>query len=105
MTSDDAIPYRPLGQITQILEELGFQVTHCYEDLIFVAHNAFLVQMGEKGEELKIWFNEESEEDMRDELITMIKSRADVFQVDGCGLYKMVPNEEEQTFQLEFIAQ
>lgn len=31
-----AIPFRPLGILTTALESLGYQVTHCYEDLVFI---------------------------------------------------------------------
>ena len=59
------IPYRPLGLIIEAIESMGLEVTHAYEDLVFVSHNAFLLRMGSKGEMVHMYFNEESEPDKR----------------------------------------
>ncbi|MBM3162672.1 MAG: hypothetical protein FJZ79_05010 [Chlorobi bacterium] len=50
---------RPLGTIMQLLEELGHEVTYAYEDLVFVNHSDFLLQFGETGSVLNLFFNSE----------------------------------------------
>jgi DNA replication protein DnaD len=100
----DTVPYRPLGILKTILESLGFEVTHCYEDLVFVEHNAFLLRMEEKGEEVSLLFNTESDEDKRDEIAELIKTEAAKHHiVISCpGTYQMTPNEIDGTIKLEF---
>ncbi len=104
MTSYQQVPYRPLGIIKTILESLGFEVTHCYEDLVFVEHNAFLLRMEEKGEEVSLLFNMESDEDKRDEIAALIKNEAEKHHIiTSCpGTYQMTPNETDGTINLEF---
>ncbi len=102
MTDSVSIPYRPFGLIKQLLEEIGFEVTHCYEDLIFIEHNPFLVQMGEKGEEVNIWFNADCEMDARSDIMQSLQGNAGSFLIAENGTYTMEPNEEDQTFQLKF---
>ena len=48
-----ALPYRPLGLVKQLLEEIGIEVTYAYEDLVFVQHNPILLQFGKVGESCK----------------------------------------------------
>jgi len=55
------IPLRPLGLVKNLVEAIGLDITYLYDDLIFIEHNGFLLQMGaEKGEDIGVWFNEES---------------------------------------------
>jgi hypothetical protein len=105
VNSSEPIPYRPLGLIVSMLESVGFQMTHCYDDLLFVEHNAFLLQMGEKGEDVGIWFNEESEVGKRSAIFDALHSQSPAYglQLTNKGLYKLVPNEEDETLQIEFM--
>lgn len=43
------LPYRPLGYIREVVNQLGLEVTYIYEDLVYIEHNAFLLQMGDRG--------------------------------------------------------
>ena len=76
MTSNQPVPFRPLGILKMLLETLGFEVTHCYEDLVFIEHNAFLMRMEAKGEAVSLFFNTESDRDKRDEIEALLKTRA-----------------------------
>ena len=44
------LPYRPLGVVKQLLEEIGMEITYAYDDLIFIQHNPVLLQFGKVGE-------------------------------------------------------
>lgn len=99
------VPFRPLGILKNLMEDLGFAVTHCYEDLVFIEHNAFLLRMEEKGEEVSLVFNTESDINKRDEI-------ADQFAIEGkvhnliisrAGTYQMTPNQTDGTITLEFL--
>lgn len=47
-----AVPYRPLGLVKEMLEQLNVHVTYAYEDLVFMENNHFLLQFGRQGEVL-----------------------------------------------------
>jgi hypothetical protein len=87
-----------------VVEHLGFQVTHCYEDLVFIEHNAFLLRMEEQGEEVSLFFNSESDVDKRDEIAELFKTEGKAHQlvISSSGTYQMIPNEADGTIQLEF---
>lgn len=101
---EDSIPYRPLGIIKTVLDKAGFQITHCYEDLIFIEHNAFLLRMEEQGEDISLIFNCESESDKRDEIATLLKNEGSEvgLRIITAGTYKMTPNEETSTIDISF---
>lgn len=93
-----SVPYRPLGMITEIIEQMDLEVTYTFEDLVFISHNAFLLQMGQNGETVYLYFNEESQSDKRDsitsQLIQLGKQREIVFIQRGT--YVMKPRKDEQ---------
>jgi len=104
VTSNAPVPYRPLGLLKNLLEHLGFQVAYCYEDLVFVEHNAFLLRMEEKGEEVSLLFNSESDMDKREAIAAQFttEGKAHNLIVSFPGTYKMVPNEADGTIALAF---
>ena len=92
------VPYRPLGIITQIVEQMGLDVTYAFEDLLFISHNAFLLRMGDAGEDVFLYFNVESEEsqrgDIQEQLVTLGLEHGIKFIYSGT--YTMKPREDEQ---------
>jgi hypothetical protein len=98
------VPYRPIGILKTLLNSLGFEVSYYYEDLIFVGHNAFLLRMEEKGEEVSLLFNTESDIDKRDEIAQLFTTEAKQYDlVISCpGTYQMMPNEADGTINLVF---
>lgn len=106
MASKESIPYRPLGMVSSMLRSLGFEVTHCYEDLVFVEHNAFLVQMGDRGEDVTIWFNVDSIPEKRGEIMEGFKQQESLlgFNISNSGTYKLVTDKEKETLRIEFIS-
>jgi len=101
----ETVPFRPLGILKTLMENLGFQVTHCYEDLVFIEHNAFLLRMEEKGEEVSLLFNTESDVDKRDEIAELLQTEGKTHNlvVSCSGIYQMTPNEIDGTINLEFL--
>jgi hypothetical protein len=104
VTSNEPVPFRPLGILKTLMETLGFEVTHCYEDLIFVAHNAFLLRMEAKGAEVSLLFNTKSDVDKRDGIEELLKSagHAHNLVISCSGTYQMTPGEADGTINLEF---
>lgn len=92
------VPFRPLGIITEVVETMDLEVTYAFEDLVFISHNAFLLRMGEQGERVYLYFNQESEDDKRDliqsQLNTLAAKRG--LTVLSSGTYQMKAREDEQ---------
>ncbi len=59
----ETIPYRPLGLVKGLLDNLGVEITYVYEDLVFIKHNHFLLQFGDKGEQIFFFRNLEIKPD------------------------------------------
>ncbi len=99
------IPFRPLGVLKSLLESLGHQVTHCYEDLVFLEHNAFLLRMDEKGEEVSLFFNRESEPDKRATIAEALINAGKLYLliITHRGIYRLIPNTTDNTLSLEFL--
>jgi hypothetical protein len=98
------VPYRPLGILKTLMDSLGFEVSHCYEDLVFFAHNAFLLRMEDKGEEVSLLFNVDSDPGKRLEITELLASEGKKHHlVISCpGTYRITANEEDDTINLEF---
>ena len=99
------VPYRPLGHIAEVLQKIGLEVTYAYDDLVYVSHSAFILQMSEeKNEDVLLFINVESEEDARDELMKQITDAAAGSGLNfiNSGMYKMSQAEDEQ-IRLEFF--
>ena len=105
MAQTTPIPFRPLGIIKTVVESLGYEVTHCYEDLLFFEHNAFLLRMEEKGEEVSIFFNQESEADKRAGIADAFMHAGNQYHltITRMGTYKLTANAADNTLSLEFM--
>ena len=93
-----AIPYRPLGLITEVIEHLGLEVTYAYEDLVFISSNAFLLRMGSNGEQVDLCFHQDvdpaSRGPVRDRLVEEAAARG--LTVVHRGTYTMQQQPDEQ---------
>ncbi len=97
------IPLRPLGLIKQMIDETGLSVTHVWDDLVFIEHNAYILQMGEKGEDVLLHFNTESDEDKRDEITAtlMLLGKESGLKVNRAGTYSLKQRDDEN-IDIEF---
>ncbi len=104
VTSNAPVPYRPLGILKTLLETLGFEVTHCYEDLVFVENNAFLLRMEEKGEEVSLLFNAESDVDKRNAIAERFTTEGKIHNlvISCAGTYQLTAGEADGTLTLLF---
>lgn len=98
--------FRPLGIAKEIVEDTGLEVTYTYDDLMFIQHNAFLIQFDDEDEKrLKLFFNVNCEanaaREVEDRLISSAKQRK--FIVQNTGNYEMVEQEGSEELQIKFI--
>lgn len=100
-----SLPFRPLGMIKNLIDNTTFEITYVYEDLIFIEHNDFLLQMGEEGEQLYIRFNVDTSAEEYPAILEELQSKGEAmgFSVQEYGGYRMSQEEGEENFQLELI--
>jgi len=96
--------YRPLGLIKNMLDQLGLELTHCYEDLVFVQHSAFLLRMETRGQDVSLFFNTEADpaqqEEIRQTLISAGKTQNLI--ISERGTFSLTANEDDQSLDLTF---
>lgn len=68
------IPLRPISRVRDLLIGIGQEMSYAYEDLVFPNHSAFLLQMGDKGQDLFVHFNIDSPLESRPEILNLLKS-------------------------------
>ena len=97
------IPPRPLGLVKEMIDATGLSVTHVWDDLVFIEHNAFILQFGEKGEDILLHFNKESEEDKRDEITSELVAEGKKLglAVSYVSTYSLIQKHDE-TIDFEF---
>lgn len=101
------IPLRPFGIIKNLIEAVGLDVSYAYDDLVFIDHNAFLLQMGEdKGEDLGVWFNEESNPADRPVVLSQLQAEGAKLLLDVYekGTYSLTTPDGGEEMQLAFRA-
>lgn len=99
-----SIPYRPLGLVKDVLEQVGAEVSYVYEDLIFITHNHFLLQFGKSGEVLFFYANEDmkgEDSGVQYDILSQTAGNKGVRLIDR-GLYRLSQDKGEK-LSLEFI--
>lgn len=57
-----SINFRPLNDVTHMMEHVGFEVGYAYDDLVFSENAVFIVQFGDsETKELKLFLNVDCE--------------------------------------------
>ena len=90
--------------VTEIVESSGMGISYAYEDLVFLEHNAFLLEFTASDKELLIHTNSEAEADGVKDSIAKLKSVAGIHGMtlmDG-GLYTLTQADDEN-IQIEFF--
>jgi len=95
---------RPLGLVSAVLADMGLEVTYVYDDLVFVSHNAFLLQFMDETGDVGLYFNvdcpEEEASGVRDRLLSLARDKE--LPIRPMGRYELGQNEDE-TMALRFI--
>ena len=66
--------HRPLGTVIEILQALGMDVTHQFEDLVFVSNNLFVLKFTENAAQIHLYFNEDIEEEKAQEVMGQLET-------------------------------
>jgi hypothetical protein len=101
------VPYRPLGHVREVVNAIGLEVTYEYEDLVYVEHNAFLLQMGDSGEVVNLYFNTDSSVEERDNIADQLcnEGQARQLQIIRKGLFTMRQKSDGENIEIQFFDQ
>lgn len=100
-----AVPYRPLVLIHEVINAIGLEITYMYEDLVYIEHNAFLLQMGDSGEIVNIYFNTDSIIEERDAITARLQAEGRPRQLSMIrkGCFTMTQKPDGENIQIEFF--
>jgi hypothetical protein len=99
-----AVPQKPLTRIQYLVEKLGLKITYAYDDLVFIEHNAFLLKMGVRGEDVFAYVNVEADEKEYPAIIEKLiaEGAKEELIVKYSGRFKLTDAGNEQ-ISIEFI--
>ena len=95
---------KPLGIVKEVVESAGMSISYAYDDLVFIDHNAFLLQFTDKDGECFIHINFEADEQELTEDIARLKKEAsarDMYMLSG--KYYRLHQDSDENIRLEFI--
>lgn len=100
------IAFRPLAEVKMMLEETGNDISYAYDDLVFVEHTAFLIQLDdEKPTNLKLFFNTEVDlkeaEAIEKKLSPVAKTKK--FNLINSGLFTLKEKEDSEELDILFF--
>lgn len=96
--NNTTVPFRPLGHLMNVVDKLKLEVTYAYDDLVFIEHNAFLFRMGSKGEDVHLYFNEESIASERYAISEKViaAGKENCLNIKNSGFFTLKPKENNQ---------
>ena len=94
---------KPLGRVKELVESVGMEITYAYDDLVFLQHNAFLLQFGEDDGSIIVHTNEEAAEGEISENFSRLAKAAPLhgLYINKGQVYKL-SEAPDNTVQLEF---
>ena len=95
---------RPLGLVKELVESVGMGVAYAYEDLVFLDHNAFLMQFGDDGRTVFIHTNSEADAaETAEGVFRLIKAATEVSDITFTeGALYTLKQLEDDTISIEF---
>jgi len=98
------ITLNPLGKVRQIVEAIGMEVSYAHDDLVFLEHNAFLLQFTGSETEILIHRNiEAAAEELAGDLARLQAEAQSVgLKLTEAGPYHLTPV-DERNISLEIL--
>ena len=93
-----------LTVLAEVVQQLGFDVSHTHEDLVFTTNNLFILRFSDPIHLIDVYFNEEIEEDRAVALMGELDAAAVErgFQVSYRGAY-CIAQDDAGTVSVEFF--
>ena len=94
----------PLGKLKELVESAGMGISYAYEDLVFLDHNAFLLQFSDDGRTIFIHTNSEADTGEIVEGVSRLKKASsevtDIAVADG--IFYTLAQTEDYSISIEF---
>jgi hypothetical protein len=96
---------RRLGELANIVEQMGLDITYAWDDIVFIEHGVFLFQFTDEPTQVKIHFVEDCTEEEKDKIIEQIEplAKKEKMTVTYQGRFVLEQKEEDE-MQLKFLA-
>ena len=104
MTSENGL--RPLYIIEEIAKEIGKEISHVYDDLVFIEDSEVLFQFADTPPEtIYLFIHQEMEKEAFEALLAKyeIVARRKSIALQYKGRFTLVPNEESKEIEIQFI--
>lgn len=88
---------KPLGVVKEIVESIGMNISYAHEDLVFMEHNAFLLQFTSKNDEILVHQNKEADLEIVAGDIDRLKASAShkAIKIERGSVYKLSQEDDE----------
>jgi len=97
---------KQLGLVKEIVESVGMNISYASDDLVFLDHNAFLLQFTEESDKLLLHCNCEADKDSIRDAIAILKGAAlgnAMTFVDGSDY--SLSQADDENINIEFITE
>lgn len=92
-----------MGIVKDIVESIGIGISYAYDDLIFVEHNAFILQFAENDNELFFHINSEADKKkVRNSIGSLNNAAAERGMAIKEGKYYSLVQADDENIRLEF---
>jgi len=100
------IPFRPLGEVRDIVQSTGLDISYAYEDLLFSDHSVFILRFDSEVEKkLHLYFNSDCNT-MESKVLggrLMTAGKIGGFEIVYSGLFSVDQLEEKEEIQIKFL--
>jgi hypothetical protein len=95
---------KPLGVVTEIVESAGMGISYAYEDLVFLEHNAFLLEFTASDMELLVHINSEAaESEIKDSIARLKKMAMEKGMTFSDGGRYTLTQADDENIRIEFF--
>jgi hypothetical protein len=99
----EKIPIMKLGIVKEIVEATGMGISYAYEDLVFLDHNALLLQFTQDSDTVLVHTNREAATEPAEATIAALQQAAQEREMTFLAgqVYALIQGEDEQ-IKIEF---
>jgi len=95
---------KPLGKLKELVESVDMEISYAYDDLVFLDHNAFLLQFGDHDRTVFIHTNRDADADEIFKGVSSLKKAAsaanDIDIVEG--VFYTLSQVKDHSISIEF---
>lgn len=96
--------FKKLGIVKNIVESVGMAIGHAYDDLVFLDHNAFLLQFAEEENTVIIHCNSEADKASLKDAMTILKGAAMAHEMTFVeGSDYLLAQVDDENLRVEFM--